>query len=1154
MKLAFFFLLTLFTFPLLAQKITSQEFEHLDSIANVYMEAGQYAEGMAFAKNTSLRIKQELGQSDTMYTRAIEREGIFHFYMGQFNLAQPLFEKAVTNRENSLGKDHPSVAAALSNLSLIYNYQGVPRKAIPLSIRAVAIDKAVYGEDSENYSYSINNLGVLYFSTEKYKKAADCFLTSLKIDKKLLGEEHPDYLSALHNMAVVYNLLGDYTKSNSFFEKALHLRRKVLGDGHPNTLLSLTALGELQTRIGHYELALKYQIEAVNVTLQVLGDQHPHHANALNVLAVTYMNINNFEAAEKYTQKAMAIYEKKAITEHTKYQLLLNNLAVIYMRTYRYRDARLLIDQILATTKKTKGELSSNYIDALGSLSNSYASNKQYEKALAISFQRLDLQEQLFGKKHYTLYDFYLPIAVQYSNLKQYDQSIVYYEKTLQTIPPTFKKNNPKIIFTLQALAFVHEKKGAIKKAKKLYLKALKLSKEVAINNQRSTTSSCLRDLARFYLSTQPSYALSFITNAIQNNLQVNIDSVQLYSNLIELCTAENFWNPENALLDLNMLAQIQIELYHQNNAIAYLNQAHQTLKALTTLSTKIQRNLTNTEDQLASIQYANKAALGGLQINFKRYKKTQDKQYIAEAFLFAEHNKSILLYSILSSQKALTFGNIPDSLIIEEKSISKRLSELNLKLIEYHEEGQTEKIASTKKELLSCSIRQQAFRQHLAKQYPAYNQLKYANQKTTLKQIQNNLPDSQTALLEYFIKDSSTYLIVITKDNSEIFRIDTTTQIKALVQDFRKSLSDYQLITQQIKKATVLYTSSAHKLYQILIAPAQKELQNISRLFIIPDGLLSHIPFEALLTENPTQIKTTDYRNLPYLIQNYTIGYAYSATLLFQQDLHNNTITQNNRQIIGFAAAYPPLDSTRMAHRSSTHQLQRSGLQALSAVEEEVQTIQSIFDKGAFFYGLDANEANFKKLAGDYAVVHLAMHGLLNKNQPLLSSLAFTEDFDSIENNFLAAQEISQLNLKSDLVVLSACETGFGKFEEGEGVLSLARSFMYAGVPSLVVSLWQVNDVSTAFIMKAFYQKLADGLPKDEALRAAKLTYIESSSGNLTAHPAFWSPFIQLGDSKPITINQPHYWRWILGIGSLVLLVGGFVWFRKRNTEQVSL
>ncbi|MFK7797706.1 MAG: CHAT domain-containing protein, partial [Aureispira sp.] len=211
------------------------------------------------------------------------------------------------------------------------------------------------------------------------------------------------------------------------------------------------------------------------------------------------------------------------------------------------------------------------------------------------------------------------------------------------------------------------------------------------------------------------------------------------------------------------------------------------------------------------------------------------------------------------------------------------------------------------------------------------------------------------------------------------------------------------------------------------------------------------------------------------------------------------------------------------------------------------IKILQEQFPNGDFFVGKAANETLFKEKAANYAVLHLAMHGMVNNQYPLLSCLAFSEDYSTTENNFLEAHEISNLQLSNDLVVLSACKTGYGEFEQGEGIMSLARSFMYAGTPSLVVSLWEVNDLSTAAIMQLFYQNLAKGMTKDEALRQVKLEFIKQVDGTI-AHPIFWSPFIVLGDNQPVhlkTTTAP--WQWGV-LGGIFILVGFIFLFLKKH------
>jgi CHAT domain-containing protein len=226
-----------------------------------------------------------------------------------------------------------------------------------------------------------------------------------------------------------------------------------------------------------------------------------------------------------------------------------------------------------------------------------------------------------------------------------------------------------------------------------------------------------------------------------------------------------------------------------------------------------------------------------------------------------------------------------------------------------------------------------------------------------------------------------------------------------------------------------------------------------------------------------------------------------------------------------------------------------RKTLPDLPSAKEEVKNLSALYS-GKFLFESAANENAFKKAAADYDIIHLAMHGILNQQTPILSSLAFTENGDSTEDNFLEAWEISHLKLNAQLVVLSACETGYGKFQQGEGVMSLARAFMYAGVPSLVVSLWQVNDASTAEIMQLFYANLAKGMDKAEALRQAKLKYIAECKNPMMAHPAFWAAFVQIGDSRPVKIAGPFNISYVLVIISGFLCLAGIIILLKKRRK----
>lgn len=216
--------------------------------------------------------------------------------------------------------------------------------------------------------------------------------------------------------------------------------------------------------------------------------------------------------------------------------------------------------------------------------------------------------------------------------------------------------------------------------------------------------------------------------------------------------------------------------------------------------------------------------------------------------------------------------------------------------------------------------------------------------------------------------------------------------------------------------------------------------------------------------------------------------------------------------------------------------------LNPLQYTMEEVKSIGLVFSGKSLLEG-EATEANFKKYASNYGILHFAMHALINDEDPLASKLIFTLDNDTIEDGFLNTYEIYDLNLNADLAVLSACKTGVGKLSKGEGIMSLARGFLYAGVPGIVMTLWEVEDISSANIMADFYRNLKEGLSKDLALRNSKLTYLNTAN-QLQSHPYFWAAYVQIGDNSPV-ISTSKFQQFVIYGVIVLIIICSFLLFR---------
>jgi len=277
-------------------------------------------------------------------------------------------------------------------------------------------------------------------------------------------------------------------------------------------------------------------------------------------------------------------------------------------------------------------------------------------------------------------------------------------------------------------------------------------------------------------------------------------------------------------------------------------------------------------------------------------------------------------------------------------------------------------------------------------------------------------------------------------------------------------------------------------------LAPVLKNVEGIKKFYVIPDGLLHHVPFDALIANKPTK-ESFNFRNLEYLIKDYTFSYGYSATTLFQDQSYFTKKTESRENILAFAPSY----SGSNPSAGQPFGVIRSNLKDLKWNSKEVDGIKDKFD-GKYLLDAQASKMNFKENYEKYNILHLAMHAIVNEEEPMYSHLAFTQNSDTEENAFLHAFEIFQMNFNAEMVVLSACNTGYGKLFTGEGAMSLAKAFSYAGCESVVMSYWPADDQASGQIMNRFYKYLADGINKDEALRKAKLDFFENADQQMVA------------------------------------------------------
>jgi CHAT domain-containing protein len=526
-------------------------------------------------------------------------------------------------------------------------------------------------------------------------------------------------------------------------------------------------------------------------------------------------------------------------------------------------------------------------------------------------------------------------------------------------------------------------------------------------------------------------------------------------------------------------------------------------------------------------------------------YEVTGDASLVEKALMYSEMEKvSALIYSIQRS-KALYNSNIPPAEVHQMELLNHQLDEVEAKR---YEEQANIRINDTALFALNMELYQlvstiSAKEKQLEQAYPEYRSIKYDVEPPKLDYIFEL--SQKKAIIEFVLSNEKIYTFVVVNGKIHFKHFYYTTDFIAKIERLQKMISNIKEIDFSEKEQKEFVELSAD-LYNILLKPFEQQIKGKS-LLIVPDEQLALIPFEILL-KSKANAEKLNYSKLDYLLYNHDISYAYSLTLMQKQALSN--ANPANHKVFAMAPGYKNLAGNKgsqyIALRNNRDA--RDNLGMLEGARKEVKMVGKRI-KGTCVFDDAASESRFKTEARNYSILHLAMHTLVNNEEPLYSKLVFTPDIDTAEDGLLNTYELANLELDADLVILSACNTGFGKLNKGEGIIGLARGFFQAGCRSLLATLWSVSDKTSLSIIDGFYTELEKQQSKSFSLSESKRNYVKNAKG-MWAHPFFWAGYISIGTDEPVQLSTktPGFTALLLlsGLG-LVLLIGLFWLFKVK-------
>lgn len=532
-----------------------------------------------------------------------------------------------------------------------------------------------------------------------------------------------------------------------------------------------------------------------------------------------------------------------------------------------------------------------------------------------------------------------------------------------------------------------------------------------------------------------------------------------------------------------------------------------------------------------------------------------------AEAFKIAEQSRARSLLDMLSEAGSNLSQDVPSDLLQRKQQIQARQQEIAQTLTgaSFSEETNKKSNADLEKELDTLATDLENVEAQIRTANPRYASLTKP-QPLTLQEAQQQILDDKTTLLEYSLGKDASYLWAVTQSSVSLFKLPArktideqaiAARVQMIPAKLRSPIAGINLPPAQATRGLGLNTTAnagpaagfataSNTLYQTVVAPASSVI-GTNRILVVPDGALNYIPFEALVT----QPGGTDYAALPYLVKTNEIAYAPSASVVavirkqsaakstsksillvadpvFNSDdprakgITTTTTTGADTRGLGLSSALTDVAGTPSATSTGApaQGLMLARLQGTRTEAEQIaKLMQTSGGKADLLLDLNANEENVQiKDLKNYRVIHIATHGLLNAERPQFTGVVLSLVGNKQYDGFLRTNEIFNLRLGAPLVMLSACETGLGKEKRGEGVIGLTRAFMYAGAPTVGVSLWSVADASTALLMSDFYKRMltGQGMSPNAAMRESQKAMIDSKKYSA---PFFWAPFVLVGD-----------------------------------------
>jgi CHAT domain-containing protein/Flp pilus assembly protein TadD len=1026
-----------------------------------YSKEGNFKKGLECGKKSMEIAKRIYSPNHGRIGACHNNIAFFQHKLGNYSEAVSNYLSAIENTENWCGPESPELCMTLDNLGKLYKELGRYEEAEPQHLRAIKLLKMEYGPLHPNMPQYLNNLGDLYSVQGRLREAEIYFKSSINLWKELKGPAAPEITTPMFNLGEIYRILGKYSEAEKYICHSLEIKQQAVPPGHHTLASFYNSLGNLFYDKGEYNKSLDYHNEAVEIYSRVYGENHPLTARSFNNIGMTLKTLGRLEQAEAMYLKAVKLWESIYEGDHPDIAATMNNLALLYEQIRDFERAEHYYHRALGIRLNILGPDNINVAISYNNLANILLKKEDYEQAKELCQKALIILERIVGPDGPKLVYTYNTLASICNRQGNYNQAEEYYKKTTAIYE---KAGNP----DPYGLATVWNNLGKLYQDQNNYTKA-----EECINRAIGIRKSYLSDK--------------------------HPDNIDPLLNLAALHMIRKDYH--GALILFKKILSIQ-ESYI--DTVFSFADEEQKLQFIENLSTAYLVCLSAIHSHMAK----------------------KDANTLGFGFEMVIRRKGVVLDAEARTLKILQ-SQLTGTANGAWKNRSAKLSQL-ARLILANPSENNKKMAADKKKIekiredikeIDRSLRESSS--------PPAQVLSPVN--VALPDVIKALPEN-TAFLEFVkIRDFDfidfkapwgiiRYIVFILKKDGSVKMIDLggADEIEQTIIETHRQIHIPLHDTGRLLR----------RLYTQIWLPLEKYLQNISRVIICPDSLLTLVPFAAL-TDNTG-------RNL---VERFTITHVTSAGEIIPPA---KKYTAGEEPSVFVANPdYDFLKDKPSSKNKSAPKARQIKFKRFKGISTEADEILPLLpgDKNRKKV-LEKTGATKAAVLGlrNPRILHLATHGFFglgrsDSNTPLetglskrtwsltQSGLALTgaNHSDLVSGNtegLLTALEVTGMELSStELVVLSACNTGIGEFLSGEGVFGLRRAFAIAGTRNLVMSLWSVSDEYTLRQMKIFYKNLRH-MPPAEALRQAQLKIMTElkKTKERYAFPAIWAPFIIQG------------------------------------------